>query len=170
MIIKYVKIPMVIEAIKYEKKSKDIALDFRDFTGSSKPCVVEFNVPKGIKGIDLKDFDIVDMEQKEVLLARNQKFIIKEVRQEQDQFYFKADLVAEKGYNHIEYLHKKLDFIGKYTNEKSFIPKGSEFKNTKVIAQDKEIRELSGLVKNFGQGFWEKKVGKIESKKYIMKS
>ena len=110
------------------------------------------------------------MEQKEVLLARNQKFIIKEVRQEQDQFYFKADLVAEKGYNNIEYLHKRLDFIDKYTNEKSFIPKGSEFKNTKVIAKDKEIRELSGLVKNFGQGLWEKKVGKIESKKYIMKS
>lgn len=30
-------------------------------------------------------------------IARNQKFIIKEVKQEQDQFYFKADLIAEKG-------------------------------------------------------------------------
>ena len=48
-------------------KSKEIALDFQDFTGSSKPCVIEFNVPKGIKGIDLKDFDIEDMEQKEFL-------------------------------------------------------------------------------------------------------
>lgn len=80
-------------------KSKEIALDFQDFTGSSKPCVIEFNVPKGIKGIDLKDFDIADMEQKEVLLARNQKFVIREVRQEQGQFYFKADLIAENGYN-----------------------------------------------------------------------
>ena len=41
------------------------------------------------------------MEQKEVLLARNQKIIIKEVRQEQGQFYCKADLIAEKGYNNI---------------------------------------------------------------------
>ena len=83
-------------------KSKDIALDFQDFTGSSKSCVIEFNVPDGIRGIDLKDFDIADMEQKEVLLARGQKFIIKEVRQEQGQFYFKADLLAEKGYNENE--------------------------------------------------------------------
>lgn len=80
-------------------KSKDIALDFQDFTGSSKPCVIEFNVPKGIKGIDLKDFDIADMEQKEVLLARGQKFVIKEVSQEQGQFYFKADLIPNNGYN-----------------------------------------------------------------------
>lgn len=77
-------------------KSKEIALDFQDFTGSSKPCVIEFNVPKGIKGIDLKDFDIEDMEQKEVLLARGQRFVIKKVKQEQGQFYFKADLIKGK--------------------------------------------------------------------------
>lgn len=80
-------------------KSKDIALDFQDFTGSSKPCVIEFNVANGVQGIDLKDFDIADMEQKEVLLARNQKFVIREVRQEQGQFYFKADLIPNNGYN-----------------------------------------------------------------------
>lgn len=49
--------------------------------------------------IDLRDFDIADMEQKEVLLARNQKFVIREVRQEQGQFYFKADLIPNNGYN-----------------------------------------------------------------------
>lgn len=80
-------------------KDKEIALDFQDFTGSSKPCVIEFNVPNGVHGIDLKEFDIADMEQKEVLLARNQKFVIREVRQEQGQFYFKADLLTEKVYN-----------------------------------------------------------------------
>ena len=80
-------------------KDKEIALDFQDFTGSSKPCVIEFNVPNGVHGIDLKDFDIADMEQKEVLLARNQKFVIKEVIQEQGQFYFKADLIPNNGYN-----------------------------------------------------------------------
>lgn len=77
-------------------KSKDIALDFQDFTGSSKPCVIEFNVPKGIKGIDLKDLDIKDMEQKEVLLARGQRFVIKKIKQVQGQFYFKADLIKYK--------------------------------------------------------------------------
>ena len=49
--------------------------------------------------IDLRDFDIADMEQEEVLLARNQKFVIKEVIQEQGQFYFKADLIPNNGYN-----------------------------------------------------------------------
>ncbi|SUB57719.1 minor capsid protein [Peptoniphilus lacrimalis] len=80
-------------------KDKEIALDFQGFTGSSKPCVIEFNVPNGVHGIDLKEFDIADMEQKEVLLARNQKFVIREVRQEQGQFYFKADLIPNNGYN-----------------------------------------------------------------------
>lgn len=32
-------------------------------------------------------------------IARKQKFIIKEVIEEQGQFYFKADLVVENGYN-----------------------------------------------------------------------
>lgn len=92
-------------------KDKEIALDFQGFTGSSKPCVIEFNVHNGVHGIDLKDFDIADMEQKEVLLARNQKFVIKEVRQEQGQFYFKADLLTEKGYNK----NIKLGKFGKIT-------------------------------------------------------
>lgn len=75
---------------------------------------------------------------------------------------------GDLGYNESEkYLHERLDFIDEDTNEKSFIPKGSEFISTKVIAKDKEIRELSSLEKNFGEGYWEKKVGKIESKKYI---
>lgn len=86
-------------------KSKDIALDFQDFTGSSKSCVIEFNVANGVHGIDLKDFDIADMEQKEVLLARGQKFVIKEISQEQGQFYFKAELLAKRGYNN------KVDYI-----------------------------------------------------------
>lgn len=92
-------------------KDKEIALDFQGFTGSSKPCVIEINVHNGVHGIDLKDFDIADMEQKEVLLARNQKFVIKEVRQEQGQFYFKADLLTEKGYNK----NIKLGKFGKIT-------------------------------------------------------
>lgn len=83
--------------------------------------------------------------------------------------YVDSENFEEKGYNkNIEYVHKRLDFIDEYTNEKSFIPKGSEFKNTKIIAKDKEIRVLKRLKKNYSsKGSWEKKVGKIESAKYI---
>ena len=67
-----------------------------------------------------------------------------------------------------EYLHVRLDFIDEFTNEKSFIPKGSVFKNTKTIAKDQDIRVLSKLKNIYGNnGSWEKKVGKIESAKYV---
>ncbi len=122
-------------------KSKDIALDFQDFTGSSKPCVIEFNVPKGIKGIDLKDFDIADMEQKEVLLARNQKFVIREVRQEQGQFYFKADLVAENGYNINENI--ELPKLKKIFGE-------DDYKEFKSIISENKNEDIQKLYRNYG--------------------
>lgn len=65
------------------------------------------------------------------------------------------------------YLHKKLDFIDPKTGETGFIPKGAVFNSTKVIAKDGEIRELSGLIERFGEGTWEKKVGKIKTDLYI---
>ena len=65
------------------------------------------------------------------------------------------------------YLHKKLDFIDPKTGETGFIPKGAVFNSTKVIAKDGEIRELSGLIERFGEGIWEKKVGKIKTDLYI---
>lgn len=63
--------------------------------------------------------------------------------------------------------YERLDFIDKYTNEKSFIPTGVVFDYTKTIAKNNEIRELNVLNKTYGNGTWEKKVGKIESDKYI---
>lgn len=122
-------------------KDKEIALDFQDFTGSSKPCVIEFNVPNGVHGIDLKDFDIVDMEQKEVLLARNQKFVIREVRQEQGQFYFKADLVAENGYN-------KNDNIEFHKLKK--ILKEDDYKEFKSIISENKNDDIQKLYRNYG--------------------
>ncbi len=122
-------------------KDKEIALDFQDFTGSSKPCVIEFNVPNGVHGIDLKDFDIADMEQKEVLLARNQKFVIREVRQEQGQFYFKADLVAENGYN-------KNDNIELHKLKK--ILKEDDYKEFKSIISENKNDDIQKLYRNYG--------------------
>lgn len=122
-------------------KDKEIALDFQDFTGSSKPCVIEFNVPNGVHGIDLKDFDIADMEQKEVLLARNQKFVIREVRQEQGQFYFKADLVAENGYNINENL--ELPKLKKIFGE-------DDYKEFKSIISENKNEDIQKLYRNYG--------------------
>lgn len=122
-------------------KDKEIALDFQDFTGSSKPCVIEFNVADGVHGIDLKDFDIADMEQKEVLLARNQKFVIREVRQEQGQFYFKADLVAENGYNINEDL--ELPKLKKIFGE-------DDYKEFKSIISENKNENVQKLYRNYG--------------------
>ena len=44
-------------------KNMDIALEWGDFTGSSKAIVLEFEVPQGIKGKDLAKFDIYGDKQ-----------------------------------------------------------------------------------------------------------
>lgn len=68
-----------------------------------------------------------------------------------------------------EHIHERLDFIDKVNNEKAFIPKRASFKNTKTIYSGKEIRVVDKLVSKYGGEVsdWEKKVGKIESDKYI---
>ena len=76
-------------------KDMDFALEFGDFTGSDKAITLELKVPKGIKGKDLKKFELEDDPQFEVLLAPNQKYVIKEVTTKQGQIYVKADLIAE---------------------------------------------------------------------------
>lgn len=53
---------------------KKLAEDFGDFTGATNPVVIEFNVPKGIRGADTSRFDIPEAPQKEVLLARNTRY------------------------------------------------------------------------------------------------
>ncbi|MGP1568551.1 MAG: phage minor head protein [Peptoanaerobacter stomatis] len=77
-------------------KNMDIALEWRDFTGSSKAIVLEFEVPQGIKGKDLAKFDIYGDKQYEVLLSPNQKYVIKELTSKQGNIYVKAELIAEK--------------------------------------------------------------------------
>ncbi|EFM24785.1 phage protein F-like protein [Peptoniphilus duerdenii ATCC BAA-1640] len=122
-------------------KSKDIALEFQGFTGSSKSCVIEFNVPDGIKGVDLKDFDIADSEQREVLLARGQKFVIKEMTQEQGQFYFKADLILNNGYNVNEEI--ELPKLKKVFKE-------DDYKEFKKIISENTNEDIQKLYKKYG--------------------
>lgn len=62
----------------YMSTTKDprIADEFRDFTGSENPIVIDFEKKKGLKGRDLKKFEIAEDPQKEVLLNRNVKYKI----------------------------------------------------------------------------------------------
>lgn len=123
-------------------KSRDLALEFQDFTGSSKPSVIEFNVPEGIKGIDLKDFDVVDLKQEEVLLARGQKFVINEMTQEQGQFYFKADLILDNGYNKNR-ISFDLNLFGNKDKEKqtlSQLKRGIKSDNDNIKGHQEKIR------------------------------
>ena len=58
-------------------KDYDLASEWGSFTGSDKPIVLEFDdIPKNLKGADLKMFDVEGDEQHEVLLARNTKYEI----------------------------------------------------------------------------------------------
>lgn len=78
-------------------KEYDVVADWYGFTGSDMPVVLELDVPKGIKGADLKNFDIEGNEQFEVLLARNMKYEIGEISAKDGNIYIKAKLKASKG-------------------------------------------------------------------------
>lgn len=85
-------------------KSKEVALEWREFTGSDKPVVLELKVPEGIRGRDLEKFDIYGDKQFEVLLSPNQKYVISEVTTKQGAIYVKAEL------------KKPVDEVGKTLN------------------------------------------------------
>ena len=68
----------------------EIARDWGDFTGSTKPIVLEIDVSENVKGINLDFLDVEEMEQKEILLARNQKFIIGDISSRDGTIYVKA--------------------------------------------------------------------------------
>ncbi len=68
-------------------------------------------------------------------------------------------------------LQERLDYIW-INGEKNFIPTGAVMTHTKTIAgagSKKGLRVEKYLIEKFGgsQGEWEKRVGKIESEKYI---
>ena len=82
-------------------KNKDIALNFGDFTGAEHPLVIEFEVPKGIKGYDVyKKFEIEDDPQEEILLQRNLRYEILDIGTQDSEesgrsIYVKARFVTE---------------------------------------------------------------------------
>ena len=84
---------------------KDIAFYWRDFSGSDKPIVIEFKVPKGTKGKNLHFLDFESDPQREVLLARNTKYKINEIGWGGNgQIHVKAEIInsdksIQKGYN-----------------------------------------------------------------------
>lgn len=96
-------------------------------------------------------------------------YMEEEKENSEDIFTEEEEFTEENGYkeNKEEFLQEQLDFIDKHTNEKSFIPKHAIIKFSKTIAKNTEIRELKSLIKSYGKGDWEKKVGNIESEKYI---
>lgn len=74
-------------------KEYDVVADWGDFTGAEMPVVIEFEVPKGMKGADLMDFDIEGDEQYEVLLAKGAQYTITDIMAKDGQIYLKAKLL-----------------------------------------------------------------------------
>lgn len=115
-------------------KDLDVALNWGNFTGSEKPIVLELEVPKGIKGKDLKAFDIFDDKQYEVLLHPNQRYIINEITSKQGSIYVKASLESDKSI--VDEVLKK-----GYNNKNSKIV----FKKAKTIKEANEFAEKLGF-------------------------
>ena len=84
--------PITEKGFMSTTKSLDIAEEWGDFTGASKPIVLEFDVPKGVKGADLYKFDIEGEEQFEVLLGRNTEYEITDIFAQNGQIHLKASL------------------------------------------------------------------------------
>ena len=61
-------------------KDKGVAEEFEYFTGAEVPMVLKFDTTKAtVKGKDLKDFDLEEDPQKEVLLHPNAKYKVKRI-------------------------------------------------------------------------------------------
>lgn len=76
-------------------KDYDLVSEWGSFTGSDKPIVLEFDdVPKNLKGADLKMFDVEGDEQHEVLLARNTKYEILDIYGKDGHIHVKARFIT----------------------------------------------------------------------------
>ena len=61
-------------------KDKDIAMNFQYYTGAEHPLVIEFEVPKGIRGYDVESkFEVASDPQREMLLERNLRYEILDI-------------------------------------------------------------------------------------------
>ena len=77
-------------------KDYELASEWGGFTGSGKPVVLEMEVPKGVKGADLKQFDIEGDEQSEVLLARGTRYEIIDITGKDGHIHVRARIRKEK--------------------------------------------------------------------------
>ena len=75
-------------------KEFEIASEWGGFTGSEKPIVIQFDVPAGTHGRDLAIFDVEGEEQREVLLARGQKYKVREIGAKDGNIMVYADIVV----------------------------------------------------------------------------
>ena len=80
---------------------KEIAFGWGGFTGSESPIVIEFDVPSGTHGIDLRKFDVEGEEQKEILLDRGLSYEITKIETEKMRFddefgeYYETSIVVK---------------------------------------------------------------------------
>jgi SPP1 gp7 family putative phage head morphogenesis protein len=77
-------------------KSFDVANEFRDFTGSSKPVVIEFTDTDKARGLELAEYmpELNDqMEQDEILIKRKQKYKIVKIGKREGSIYIKAKFI-----------------------------------------------------------------------------
>lgn len=80
-------------------KSKRLALDFKDFTGSDKPIVLELKASSGTRGLDLsKKMPALNkrMAQEEVLLTTRTEYQITGITSKEGQIYVKATILPQK--------------------------------------------------------------------------
>ena len=70
----------------------EVIAEWDGFTGADKPINIEFDVPEGTKGADLKQFDVEGDEQKEILLAKNTEYEITDVSTKDGHIYVKAKI------------------------------------------------------------------------------
>lgn len=115
-------------------KEIDVAMNWGGFTGAERPIVLEFDVPKGMKGLDLKDFDIEGDEQYEVLFHKGSQYNIKEITSKDGQLYIKCEFISDEVVEEVieEVIEEKEIVKLDVSNfPKSFQAK-SEIKNTKA--------------------------------------
>ena len=75
--------------------SQSVAEDWGDYTGSSKPIIMEITPGKKTRGVNLSGYDknaSSDEAQHERLLARNQKYKVKSIYSKNNNLYVKVDM------------------------------------------------------------------------------
>lgn len=133
-----------------------IALDWRDFSGSDKPIVLELKTPKGTKGKNLHFLDFEDDPQREVLLARNTKYKINSIETKEGQIYLKAEVTENKSNKLVKtieeeaklYADYKLKHINKIeSNITNFLKDVSDSENSELFGLDYRIKTKESLIR-----------------------